>query len=82
LEKASATKPPAVNIVTTPDIAGRTNSALSVRSTSMLALINCQLRAKRDMESGIANPGLKTIAPGKNGRHTLFAIRLPDALRL
>jgi hypothetical protein len=34
------------------------------------------------MESDMANPGLKKIAPAKSGRRALFAIRLQDALRL
>jgi hypothetical protein len=47
----------------------------------MLALIKSQLRAKRDIESAITNPGVGKTRRGSE-RPALFDIRLHDALRL
>jgi hypothetical protein len=78
---AKAAKPAASAVAARPDNAGRIKSALSARSTSQLAWINCQLRAKRETTLGIATKSLRLQkAPKQSGARALFAARLQETL--
>jgi hypothetical protein len=68
-------------VVARPDNAGRIKSALSARSTSQLAWINCQLRAKRETVLGIATKPLRSQnAPKQGSARALFEVSLQETL--
>ena len=80
--KAKAAKLTESAVVARPDNAGRTRSALSERSTSQLAWINCQLRAKRETVFDRAmKPLWAQNAPKPNSARALFEVSLQEALR-